>query len=78
MDNKFNSILSVALIPQTVALIIKNDNFSEFDALNKFYQSKVYELLSKEETKMWHYSSKALCQYYLLEQEGCLVVTEGL
>ena len=25
-------------------------------AMNAFYQSKTYELLTKEETKMWHFS----------------------
>ena len=56
MDEKFNSILSIALIPQTVALIAENQGLDDITALNEFYQSKVYELLSKEETKMWHYS----------------------
>lgn len=78
MDNKFNSILSVALIPQTVALIIKNDNFSEFDALNKFYQSKVYELLSKEETKLWHYSPLTVYNMWKQESEtGKVIFPEG-
>lgn len=56
MDEKFNSVLSIALIPQTVALIAENQGLDDIKALNEFYQSKVYELLSKEETKMWHYS----------------------
>ena len=56
MDEKFNSVLSIALIPQTVALIAENQGLDDITALNEFYQSKVYELLSKEETKMWHYS----------------------
>ncbi|MCI7401806.1 MAG: hypothetical protein MSH40_03920 [Christensenella sp.] len=56
MDEKFNSILSIALIPQTVALIAENQGLDDITALNEFYQSNVYELLSKEETKMWHYS----------------------
>lgn len=56
MDEKFNSILSIALIPQTVALIVENQGLDDIKALNEFYQSNVYELLSKEETKMWHYS----------------------
>jgi hypothetical protein len=78
MDNKFNSILSVALIPQTVALIIKNDNFSEIDALNKFYQSKVYELLSKEETKLWHYSPLTVYNMWKQESEtGKVIFPEG-
>lgn len=56
MDEKFNSVLSIALIPQTVALIVEKEGLDDITAINEFYQSKVYDLLSKEETKMWHYS----------------------
>lgn len=56
MDEKFNSILSIALIPQIVTLIGEKERLNDLSAMNAFYQSKVYDLLSKEETKMWHYS----------------------
>ena len=52
MDEKFNSILSIALIPQTVDLIVKNEGLNDISAMNEFYQSKTYEMLAKEETKM--------------------------
>ena len=55
MDEKFNSILSIALIPQTVDLIVKNEGLSDISAMNEFYQSKTYEMLAKEETKMCHF-----------------------
>lgn len=60
MDEKFNSILSIALIPSTVDLIVKNEGLSDIEGMNAFYYSKTYELLSKEETKMWHYSPMTL------------------
>ena len=53
MDEKFNSILSIALIPQTVDLIVKNEGLDDISAMNEFYHSKTYEMLAKEETKMW-------------------------
>ena len=56
MDAQFNSILSIALIPATVDLIVEREGIDDISAINEFYNSKVYELLSKEETKMWHYS----------------------
>ena len=74
---QFNSLLHV-YISDVIREIIEVTHENEDVVLEKFMHSRIYELLSKEETKMWHYSSKALCQYYLLEQEGCLVVTEGL
>ena len=69
MDEKFNSILSIALIPQTVALIAENQRLDDITALNEFYQSKVYELLSKEETKMWHYSPMTVYIMWKHEKE---------
>ena len=56
MDKKFNSILSIALIPQTVDLIVKNEGCDDISAMNAFYHSQTYEMLAKEETKIWHFS----------------------
>ena len=39
MDEKFNSILSIALIPQTVDLIVKNEGLDDISAMNENYQS---------------------------------------
>ncbi len=69
MDKKFDSILSIALIPQTVALIVEKDGVDDITAINEFYQSKVYDLLSKEETKMWHYSPMAIYMMWKKEKE---------
>lgn len=67
MDEKFNSILSIVIIPQTVDLIIKNVGLDDVSAINAFYSSKVYEMLSKEETKLWHYSPMTV--YLMWENE---------
>ena len=69
MDKKFDSILSIALIPQTIALIVEKDGIDDITAINKFYQSKVYDLLSKEETKMWHYSPMTVYMMWKHEKE---------
>ncbi len=74
MDEKFNSVLSIALIPQTVALIVERDGLDDISAMNEFYQSKVYDLLSKEETKMWHYSPLTVYMMYKHEKETGEVV----
>lgn len=69
MDKKFDSILSIALIPQTVALIVEKDGVDDITAINEFYQSKIYDLLSKEETKMWHYSPMTVYMMWKHEKE---------
>ncbi len=56
MDEQFNAILSIALIPQIVDLIVKNEGLDDVTAMNALYHSKTYEMLEKEETKMWHFS----------------------
>ena len=74
MDKKFDSILSIALIPQTVALIVEKDGVDDISAINEFYQSKIYDLLSKEETKMWHYSPMTVYMMWKHEKETGEVV----
>lgn len=74
MDDRFNSILSIALIPQTVDLIVKNGRLDDISAMNEFYCSKTYELLAKEETKMWHFSPMTVYSMWKHEKETGEVV----
>ena len=69
MDEKFNSILSIALIPQTIDLIVKKEGLDDISAMNVFYQSKTYEMLAKEETKMWHFSPMTVYSMWKHERE---------
>lgn len=64
MDLKFNAILSVCIIPKVIEEIVNNENIDDLTAITNFYNSKVYELLSKEETKLWHYSHKTIYMMY--------------
>lgn len=78
MDEKFNSILSIALIPQIVALIAEKECLDDIAATNAFYQSEVYALLAKEETKMWHYSPLTIYMMWKHEKEtGEIIFPEG-
>lgn len=74
MDEKFNSILSIALIPQVVDLIVKNEGVDDISAMNEFYYSKTYEMLAKEETKMWHFSPMTVYSMWKHEKETGEVV----
>lgn len=74
MDEKFNSVLSVALIPQIVDLIVEREGLDDLDAIKEFYRSKVYDLLSTEETKMWHYSPMTVYMMWKREKETGEVV----
>lgn len=74
MDEKFNSILSIAIIPQTVALIAEKEKIDELKAMDEFYQSEVYCKLSDEETKMWHYSPMTIYTMWKHEKETGKIV----
>ena len=77
MDVKFNAILSVTLIPQIIELIANKESLDDNAALNAFYQSKTYELLSDENTKLWHYSPLTLYSIWESEHKtGNLVLPE--
>ena len=78
MDKQFNTILSIALIPQVVDLIITNYKISDSLALERFYSSKTYELLSKEETKIWHYSPLTIYSMWeSVAKTGEIIFPEG-
>ena len=74
MDEKFNSILSIALIPEIVDLIVKNEGLDDISAMNEFYHSKTYEMLAKEETKMWQFSPMTVYSMWKHEKETGEVV----
>lgn len=63
---KFEAML-VLIIPQIVNLITENDTLDEVAAHKEFYDSKVYELLEHEDTKLWHLS--ALTLFHMYEEE---------
>ena len=60
---KFEAVL-VILLPQIVSLIAEKYSFNELDATRALYESKLYSLLEKEETKLWHLSAPALFELY--------------
>lgn len=74
MDEKFSSILSIALIPQTIDLIVNKEGLDEIAAMTDFYYSKTYEMLAKEETKMWHFSPMTVYSMWKHERKTGEVV----
>lgn len=74
MDKKFNSILSIVLIPETIALIVEKEGLDELTAINEFYKSQVYDLLSNEATKIWHFSPMTVYSMWKQEKETGEVV----
>ncbi len=62
-QKKFEAVLKL-LIPQVIHLIAENGKIDEVTASRDFYNSKVYELLENENTKLWHFSPLTLFNMY--------------
>lgn len=62
-QKKFEAVLKL-LIPQVIYLIVEKNGLDEVAASRNFYNSKVYELLEKETTKLWHFSPLTLFNMY--------------
>ena len=67
MDKKKFESMLILIVPAVVKLIVENKNLDEIEASDIFYQSKVYEKLEQEDTKLWHLSPLTL--YNMFEEE---------
>ena len=67
MDKKKFESMLILIVPAVVKLIVENKNLDEIEASDVFYQSKVYEKLEQEDTKLWHLSPLTL--YNMFEEE---------
>ena len=76
--NKFKSMLEL-LIPQIVEIIIKEYKITDVEAVDVFYQTKLYSLLEQEDTKLWHFSPLTL--FHMFDEErktGKITFPEGV
>lgn len=74
MDKKKFESMLILIVPDIVKLIVENNAVDEIEAADRFYRSKVYEKLEKEETKLWHLSPLTLYNMYEEEQKTGNVV----
>ena len=74
-NNEFEDLL-YTITANVVDLIMKKTGWNEDVALDRFVRSKIYSLLEKEETKVWHYSATMIAQLFEDERSGNLVLPE--
>lgn len=67
--SKFHAIFSI-IVGDLVEKIAITLNLSSEDAITEFYSSSLYELLEKEETKFWQYSTEKLFEMFLEERNS--------
>lgn len=78
MEQKKFEALLILIVPQVVQLIVLNYSINEIEATRSFYESKVYELLEQEDTKLWHLSPLNL--FHMFDEErktGDITFPEG-
>lgn len=63
---KFNAVLPIISADLVEKIAIKL-NLSDEGAIEKLYSYQLYELLEKEETKLWQYSTEKLLDMFLEE-----------
>lgn len=68
-DDQFSAILTI-VVPPVIQRIVERLGVDETEATKMFYTSKVYEWLSKEDSKTWHLSPLTLCRLFEQEQRG--------
>jgi len=74
--NQFELVLQT-ILTGLVAKIIEEADLDENTAIEKLYTSKLYSVLEKEETKMWHHSVAKLYEIWDKEMRtGQLVLPE--
>jgi hypothetical protein len=57
----------VLLNPAVIKIIMENKNLTNIEATKLFYNSDLYAMLEKEESKLWHLSPLTL--HELFEEE---------
>ena len=67
MDQDVFAVALPLLVSGLINKIIDETNISENEAFEKLYNSKLYELLEDEKTKMWTFSVPMLFDFYLDE-----------
>jgi hypothetical protein len=65
-NNAFKSIIPLK-IQDIISIIKERKHFNFQNALHYLYESKLYDVLSIEDTKLWHLSSEKL--FDMLENE---------
>ncbi len=77
-DEKFSALIGL-IVPEIVHLIAENYHYSEIEASKELYRTKLYALLEREDTKLWHFSPLTLFNMFDEEKKtgGFTIPEEG-
>ncbi|MBC7960856.1 MAG: hypothetical protein H7X94_13435 [Vallitaleaceae bacterium] len=71
--SKFDSVFPI-ICSALVEKIGVELNLSDKDAVTELYSSHLYEMLEKENTKLWQYSTEKLVDLFLEEKNSGIIV----
>ena len=62
-EDQFSAMLAI-IVPPVIEQSTKNSNVDGEKAISRFYQSRLYQELSDETSKLWHYGPMTLYTMY--------------
>lgn len=68
-DNEFEIIVELKVKDLVTLIKMNTNNNLLVDALQYLYESKLYQSLIREETKLWHLSAEKLFDMLIIEKE---------
>ena len=76
-ERQYIAFLGVLVLPSLVGEIVKRLGISEAEATERLYRSEMYEKLSDERLKLWHYSPVMLGEMFVeAERTGIIPYPE--
>ena len=76
-ERQYSTMLSLLVLPSLVAQIADRLGLDEPSATEKLYHSELYEKLSDERLKLWHYSPVMLADMFVeAERTGIIPYPE--
>jgi hypothetical protein len=67
--SKFDAVFPI-ICSALVEKIVTELKISDKDAVTQLYSSRLYEMLEREETKVWQYSTEKLFELFLEERNS--------
>jgi len=64
-ERQYSTMLAILILPPLVAQIADRMGIDESAAMEKLYHSVLYEKLSDERLKLWHYSPVMLADMFV-------------
>lgn len=64
-ERQYSTMLSLLVLPPLVTQIAERLGIDESSAMEKLYHSELYEKLSDERLKLWHYSPVMLADMFV-------------